>query len=148
MLKLIAIGNLGQDAIVRTVNGKEVINFSIAHNDRFTDSQGVRQERTTWVECAHWRDQAAKLAQHLKKGTQVYLEGAPQVDSYIDKSTGEVVTKQRLRVLRLELLGSSTPANGQPKVTSQSPAQNGHNGHPPVPPPVPVQEQHGPNWFQ
>ncbi|KAK6020162.1 hypothetical protein OSTOST_14189, partial [Ostertagia ostertagi] len=46
------IGHLGKDCIVNTVNGKNVINFTVAHTEKYKDSQGNQQERTTWVEFA------------------------------------------------------------------------------------------------
>ena len=64
MIKLQVIGNLGKDCIVKEVNGKTVINFSVAHSERYKDAQGNQKERTTWVECAYWTDKTA-VAQYL-----------------------------------------------------------------------------------
>ena len=47
MIKLMVIGNLGKDCIVNTVNGKNVINFNIAHTEKFKDSTGAQREKTT-----------------------------------------------------------------------------------------------------
>ena len=51
MIKLQVIGNLGKDAVVNNVNGKSVINFNVAHTERYKDAQGVQKDRTTWVDC-------------------------------------------------------------------------------------------------
>ena len=40
MIKLQVIGNLGKDALVNNVNGKTVINFNVAHTERYKDAQG------------------------------------------------------------------------------------------------------------
>jgi len=48
MIKLQVIGNLGKDAVVNNVNGKSVINFNVAHTERFKDAQGVQKDRTTF----------------------------------------------------------------------------------------------------
>ncbi len=85
MIKLQIIGNLGKDCIVKEVNGKNVINFSVAHTERFKDSAGNPKERTTWVECAYWTDRTA-VAQYLKKGQMVYAEGSPEADPYQKKN--------------------------------------------------------------
>ncbi len=66
MIKLQVIGNLGKDCIVNTVNGKNVINFSVAHTEKYKDAQGNPKERTTWVECAYWTDRTG-IAPYLKK---------------------------------------------------------------------------------
>jgi single-strand DNA-binding protein len=109
MIKMQVIGHLGKDAVTNTVNGKSVINFSVAHTEKFT-SNGEQKEKTIWVDCAYWTDRTA-IAPYLKKGTQVYVEGTPEVKTFAknDGSTGAV---QSLRVFTVQLLGSAN-ANGQ-----------------------------------
>lgn len=109
MIKLQIIGHLGKDAIVKDVNGKNVINFSVAHSEKFKDSQGVQKERTTWVECAYWTDRTA-IAPYLIKGTQVYAEGYPDVEAYTNRE-GQQAATLRMRVQNVQLLGSN-PGNG------------------------------------
>ncbi|MFT3681491.1 MAG: single-stranded DNA-binding protein [Ferruginibacter sp.] len=105
MIKLQIIGNLGKDCIVKEVNGKNVINFSVAHTERFKDSQGNQKERTTWVECAYWTDRTA-VAQYLTKGKTVYAEGTPEADAYMNKDNQAAATL-RMRVQNLQLLGGT-----------------------------------------
>ncbi|MDE3125010.1 MAG: single-stranded DNA-binding protein [Bacteroidota bacterium] len=104
MIKLQVIGNLGKDAIVNDVNGRKVINFSIAHTERYKDAQGAQKERTTWVECAYWTDRTA-IAPYLKKGTQVYVEGQPDVRTYTTQD-GKQGASLSLRIANVQLLGS------------------------------------------
>src|SRR3954466_5945869 len=104
MIKLMVIGNLGKDCIVNTVNGKNVINFSIAHTEKFKDSTGAQREKTTWVECAYWTDKTG-IAPYLKKGTQVYVEGTPDVRTYTT-SDGRQGSALSLRIVNIQLLGS------------------------------------------
>lgn len=103
MIKMQVIGNLGKDCVVNTVNGRNVINFTVAHTEKFRDSQGNNQERTTWVDCSYWTDKTA-VAPYLTKGKQVYVEGAPEVRSFTrnDGSAGASLT---LRVVQVQLLG-------------------------------------------
>ncbi|MCX6314953.1 MAG: single-stranded DNA-binding protein [Sphingobacteriales bacterium] len=107
MIKLQIIGNLGKDCIVKEVNGKNVINFSVAHTERFKDAQGNQKERTTWVECAYWTDRTA-VAQYLTKGRTVYAEGSPEADAYTNKE-GQVSSTLRMRVQTVQLLGGNSP---------------------------------------
>jgi len=104
MIKLQVIGNLGKDALVNNVNGKTVINFNVAHTERFKDAQGNQKDRTTWVDCSYWTDRTA-VAPYLKKGTQVYVEGTPDVRSYTttDGRNGASLT---LRISSVQLLGA------------------------------------------
>ncbi len=104
MIKLQIVGNLGKDCIVKEVNGKNVINFSVAHTERFKDSQGNQKERTTWVECAYWTDRTA-VAAYLKKGQMVYAEGSPEAEGYMNKDNQAAATL-RMRVQNVQLLGS------------------------------------------
>lgn len=111
MIKLQIIGRLGGDCTTNEVNGKTVINFSVANTEKFRTSAGVLQERTTWVRCAYWTDRTA-VANYLKKGQQVYVEGSPEVRAY-KKQDGEPGASLDMRVMRVELLGSraDTAAN-------------------------------------
>jgi single-strand DNA-binding protein len=104
MIKLTAIGNLGRDAVMNTVNGKNVINFTVAHTEKFKDAQGNQKDKTIWVDCAYWTDRTG-IAPYLKKGTQVYVEGQPDVRTYTTKDGTNGATLS-LRVLSVQLLGS------------------------------------------
>ena len=105
MIKLQIIGNLGKDCIVKEVNGKNVINFSVAHTERYKDAQGNQKERTTWVECAYWTDRTA-VAQYLTKGRTVYAEGSPEADAYSNKE-GQPAATLRMRVQNVQLLSNN-----------------------------------------
>jgi single-strand DNA-binding protein len=118
MIKLQVIGNLGKDCIVNTVNGKNVINFSIAHTEKFKDAQGTPKERTTWVECAYWTDRTG-IVPYLKKGTQVYAEGTPELRSYTTQD-GRQGTSLNLRIMNVQLLGSRNNNEGSDNSSNQS----------------------------
>ena len=120
MIKLQIIGNLGKDCIVKEINGKHVINFSVAHTERFKDSQGTQKERTTWVECAYWTDKTA-VAQYLTKGKTVYAEGSPEADGYMNKDN-QVAATLRMRVQSLQLVGGVGGDNSGQQQGSQSSA--------------------------
>jgi single-strand DNA-binding protein len=124
MIKLQIVGNLGKDCIIKEINGKNVINFSVAHTERFKDSMGNQKERTTWVECAYWTDKTA-VGQYLKKGQMVYAEGAPEAEAYMNKENQPAATL-RMRVLSVQLLGSSKD-NQQNVVPSNNAAINTNN---------------------
>ena len=103
MIKLQVIGNLGKDCVTNTVNGKNVINFNVAHTEKFRDAQGNQKDKTIWVECAYWTDRTG-VAPYLKKGTQVYAEGTPEVRTY-PKNDGTTGVSLTLRVQSVQLLG-------------------------------------------
>ena len=106
MVKLQVIGHLGKDCTSNAVNGKNVINFSIAHSEKFKDSAGIQKEKTIWVECAYWTDRIA-IAPYLKKGQMVFADGIPDQRTYT-KNDGSQGISLTLRVLNIQLLGSSS----------------------------------------
>lgn len=127
MLKLTAIGNLGKDATVNTVNGKNVINFTLAHTEKYTDSQGNKQEKTTWIDGSYWTEKTA-IAPYLTKGKQIWIEGTPEVRSFT-RNDGTAGASLSVRVREIQLLGGATTApqtNGQaqPQQQASTPTTN------------------------
>ena len=118
MIKMQVIGNLGKDCVVNTVNGKNVINFTVAHTEKYTDRQGANQERTTWVDCAYWTDRTA-IAPYLQKGQQVYVEGRPEVKSFT-KNDGSAGASLSLQVREVQLLGRKGDNSGTPNTDAVS----------------------------
>lgn len=111
-LKLQIIGNLGGDVRVGIVNGKQVLNMSVCYTEKWKDQSGVQKEKSIWLDAAYWNDSTA-IAQYLKKGQQVFLEGIPDVKTY-ENNNRQVVAQLTLRVNQLQLLG------GQRQDSSQS----------------------------
>jgi len=125
MIKMQVIGNLGKDCVVNTVNGKNVINFTVAHTEKYKDNQGNQQEKTTWVECAYWSDKTG-VAQYLTKGKQVYVEGQPEARSF-QRNDGTPGSSLSLRVRDIQLLGGrgdNVSGAYQPAAATSSPASN------------------------
>lgn len=126
MIKLQIIGNLGKDCVVNTVNGKNVINFTVAHTEKYKDSQGNNQEKTTWVDCAYWTDRTG-ISPYLTKGKQVYVEGQPEVRTFT-RQDGTSGASLSLRVREVQLLGgrgdggSATASSGATPSSVPSPA--------------------------
>lgn len=104
MIKTILIGHLGRDAVVNDVSGYKVINFSVAHSEKYTDRNNVQQNKTLWVECSWWTEKH-NIVPYLKKGTQVFVEGRPDVRlfEYPNGGTGVSMT---MRVQSVQLLGN------------------------------------------
>jgi len=67
-------------------------------------------EKTTWVKCAYWTDRTG-IAPYLVKGTQVYAEGAPEVEAYLNKDNQNAASL-KLRVFNIQLLGGKGDQGG------------------------------------
>lgn len=133
MIKLLVIGNLGKDATTNMVNGRNVINFTVAHTERFKDAQGVQKDKTIWVDCSYWTDRTA-VVPYLKKGTSVYVEGAPDIRTYTtqDGRNGATLT---LRVQSVQLLGNKNSESGSGGGYSAAPQSGGgYSAAPPASP--------------
>jgi single-strand DNA-binding protein len=116
ILEISAIGNLGRDASLQTSNGKTVINFTVAHTEKYKNAQDVVVEKTTWLECSMW--EKPNIAPYLKQGTLVYLTGTPQTHAYLSKE-GELRSSLRVTVRDLKLLSSKKEGTATVATTQQ-----------------------------
>ncbi len=131
MIKLQIIGHLGGDCTTNEVNGKSVINFNVAHSEKFRDVQGNLVDKTTWVRCAYWTDRAA-IAQYLKKGQLIYAEGSPEAEAYTNKENQAAATL-KMTVFRIQLLGSKNDTQegiSRQGSSQQSSSQTSHAAQP------------------
>jgi single-strand DNA-binding protein len=79
--KIFLTGNLGRDPELRyTPNGTSVAKFSVATNERWTDREGNPQDRTIWWQVSVWGRQGEAVSEHLRKGSQVFIEGRVDPD--------------------------------------------------------------------
>ncbi len=102
MIKMQIIGHLGKDAIINNVHGRNVINFNIAHSEKYKDSQGNPRERTIWVECAYWTERL-NILPYLKKSTHVFVEGSPDIRLFTTQD-GKQGAALSLRLSNIQLL--------------------------------------------
>ena len=81
--QVILIGNLGKDAEQRDVNGKPVVNFTMATNEHYEDKNGEWQTVTQWHNVTAWR-QLAERYSDLRKGEMVFVFGKIKYRKYTD----------------------------------------------------------------
>ena len=81
--KALLYGNLTRDPELRSLpSGMNVCNFSIATNRVYRDREGKKQEQTDFHNVVVFGRQADTVAQYLKKGSAVFVEGRMQTRSW------------------------------------------------------------------
>ncbi len=77
LCKVMIIGNLGSDPEMRyTPNGRAVTQFNVAVNQSTKNQQtGEWVEETDWFRVSVWGDRAERMAESLRKGNKVFVEG-------------------------------------------------------------------------
>lgn len=114
--KVILVGNLGQDPEVRyTQSGSAITNISIATTDSWTDKQsGQRQDRTEWHRIVFFNRLAEIAGEYLRKGSQVYIEGALRTRKWQDQGGQDRYTTEIVANEMQMLGGRGDNAGGQP----------------------------------
>ncbi len=124
--KVILVGRLGKDPEMRsTPGGTTVAKFSIATDDRFTDKNGEKQERTEWHNITMFGKLAEICGQYLRKGKLVYVEGSIRTDSWDDKETGQKRYRTEIIGNQMQMLDRKGDDNGGPAGGAYAGAQKG-----------------------
>ena len=142
--KVILIGNLGADPETRySASGTAMCTISIATSESWKDKQtGEQQERTEWHRVKFFGRLAEIAGEYLKKGRQVYIEGAIRSSKYTDK---EGIERWSTDIIANEMQMLGGPGEGESRGEGggyrQRPPQGRPSGgppgggHPPAPPP-------------
>jgi len=113
-------GRLTANAKVNTVKGdKQVVNFSIAINDRYKTKGGEIKENTRFVNCAYWT--GIGIAPFLLKGGLVELAGRIDVNVWNDQE-GRARGVLTLNVNNIKLHGKSQKNDAVTKKEGQQPS--------------------------
>lgn len=110
--KVILVGRLGKDPETRFLtSGEAVTSVSLATSDTWKDKSGEKQEKTEWHNLVFYNRGSYKLAEiageHLKKGSQVYIEGKLQTRKWQTKEGQDRYTTEII-VNEMQMLGSKT----------------------------------------
>ena len=117
--KCLFIGRLGADPETRYMpNGKAVANFRIACGSSWKDKQtGDKKEQTEWVSIVAFDKLGEICSEYLRKGSQVFIEGAMRTRKWQDKEgkdryTTEVIASQ------MQMLGGKPQGERAPRQDS------------------------------
>lgn len=88
--KVFLYGNLTRDPELKALpGGSQVANFGLATNRSFKDKNGQRQEATEFHNIVAFGRTAEVIAQYVKKGRPLFVEGRITTRSWDDKETGK-----------------------------------------------------------
>src|SRR5690625_1930929 len=109
--RVVLVGRLTKDPDLRyTPNGVAVANFTIAMHRPFTNQDGTRE--ADFINCVVWRRPAENLANYMKKGNQVGVDGRLQSRSY-EGQDGKTVYVTEVVADSVQFLESKGASQGQ-----------------------------------
>lgn len=81
--KSIIIGNITKDVELKALpSGSKVVNFSVATNRTWYNEAKEKQEAVEYHNVVAFGKQAETIAQYMKKGSQILVEGRLQTRSW------------------------------------------------------------------
>lgn len=87
MLNASLIGNLGSDPELKyTAGGDGRLTFNVASNGRRRGPTGDYVDETTWVRVTVFGKRAESLANYLKRGMRVYVDGRLEARPWKDRT--------------------------------------------------------------
>jgi len=124
--KAIVIGNFTRDPELRSLpSGVKVCSFSLATNRVWKDKNGARQEAVNYHNVVVFGRQAETVAQYMKKGSSMLVEGRMQTRSWEDKTSGEKKYRTEIVADRTQFGPKSGNTNNGAQNTNEEKASNG-----------------------
>lgn len=110
-------GNLTRDPELKyTPSGSPCADISVAVNEKWKDKDGQLKEEVSYFPVVVWGKQAESVAQYLKKGSSVLVQGRLKQDRWEDKETQAKRNAIKVIADRVVFLGgkgsAEVPAEG------------------------------------
>jgi len=111
--KVILVGNLTRDPELRyTPKGMAIAKVGLAINRNWTSESGEKKEEVTFVDVDIFGRTAENVAQYMKKGRPILVEGRLRLDQWDDKQTGQKRSRLGVVAETVQFLGSPTGGGG------------------------------------
>ena len=111
--KVILVGNLTRDPELRyTPKGTAIAKFGLAVNRVWTNEAGEKKEEVTFVDIDVFGRTAENVAQYMRKGSPLLVEGRLRLDQWDDKQTGQKRSKLGVVGEIIQFLGSPRAGEG------------------------------------
>src|SRR5712672_551218 len=139
--KVILVGNLTRDPELRyTPKGLAIAKVGLAVNRNWTSETGEKKEEVTFVDVDIFGRTAENVAQYMRKGRPILIEGRLRLDQWDDKQTGQKRSKLGVVVEGFQFTGG--PNRGEGGGEAPAPRPRPASSSPSAPPP-PVAEGPG-----
>ncbi|MDB5244806.1 MAG: single-strand binding protein single-strand DNA-binding protein [Parcubacteria group bacterium] len=130
--KVTLYGNLTRDPELKALpSGSNVASFGIATNRSYKDKNGAKQESTEFHNLVAFGRTAEVIAQYVKKGRPLFIEGRLQTRSWDDKETGKKNYRTEIVVENFQF--GADGARGASAGGEQSGGSAGTEEQPPAP---------------
>lgn len=114
-------GNLTRDPELKAArSGTSILRFSVAVNDRRKNRQtGQWEDVPNFIDCVCFGARAQALANILRKGTKVAVEGKLRWSQWQDKDTGKNRSKVEVAVDDVDIMSGNKQAQPTPQYQNQ-----------------------------
>ena len=106
--KVMLMGNLTRDVELKRAGDTPLAVFGIAINRKYKTRDGAKKEDVTFVDCEAWGRTAEVIAEHLRKGAPVFIEGRLKFSTW--EQDGHNRSKLTVTVERFEFVGEKANA--------------------------------------
>lgn len=131
--RVVLVGRITKDPELRkTQSGLSTVSFTVACNRRFT-SQG-QEPQADFINCVAWRQTADYMANYVKKGALLGVEGRIQTRNYEDQTgkrvyVTEVVCDSVQTLVRAAETSTGTNYAPQQTNTYQAPVSESYSDY-------------------
>jgi len=112
--KMIILGRLTKDPELKSLtNGSKVCEFTVVTNERYNDKNGNKQEVAEFHNLIAWNKQAEVIAEHKRKGDEIFIMAKKKTAKWQDKDTGDNRSKVEFHVTEFEFVGTRNTQSQQ-----------------------------------
>jgi single-strand DNA-binding protein len=120
--KAFLFGNLTRDPELKSLpSGIKVVSFSLATNRTWKDKNGAKQESVNFHNIVAYGKPAEIIAQYVKKGSSLFVEGRIDTRSWEDKTDGTKKYRTEVIVENFQF-GPSQGGGSYTKSSSEAPS--------------------------
>lgn len=120
--RIVVVGRLGKDPELKALpNGTSVCDFSLATSRVWVDgSTKEKHEETEWHNVVFYGKPADIIAQYVKKGSILLVEGRVKTRSWEDKDSGKKMYRTEIIGENFQLPPRSMSGGGEPSAEEEA----------------------------